>query len=141
MATFGVTGLPYLDDAPVRHPFLRWGMTRIGSRRPRVALAAVPPLLAESLRALLEDRGEVTVLRGPTDVRFDLAIVTPHTANVRAKLVVILDVDRSAKGGGTVRGVDSRTGRRLATLDELLAFVDHLGDQQRRWPSGDTPET
>lgn len=87
----------------------------------RIALAMVPPLLADSLRKLLEDDAEVTVILDDTDERFDVALTCPGAPKVDASLVIRLDDDPRARGGGWVRlhGDDYR----LKDLRTVLAYV------------------
>ena len=77
--------------------------TSVPAPRLRVALAAAPPLLAESLRTLLPADAEITVVltevsAGP----FDVAVVAGGVATVEAEVVVTLDDRMEAGGGGTV---------------------------------------
>ena len=89
--------------------------------RLRVALAVVPPLLADSLRRLLEDTAEVTVVLEDTDEVFDVAVTCPGAPPVQAALVIELDVDPDACGGGWAH--TPHGGKRLANLDAVLAYL------------------
>lgn len=89
--------------------------------RLRVAVSAAPPLLADSLRTLLDDeRTDVTVILGPAERRFDVALVTPGAADVVADLVI--ELDDPLGEGGTARGEGGEAWR-LGSLAAILRTV------------------
>ena len=91
------------------------------SARLRVALAMVPPLLADSLCSLLDDTVEVTVVLDGTDEVFDVAVTCPGTPAVRAALVIELDDGPDACGGGWAHSPGGD--RRLADLSAVLTCI------------------
>jgi hypothetical protein len=93
----------------------------------RVAVAAAPPLLADTLRALMADElTQVTLLTDRTSDRFDVAIVTDGGApEVSAPVRIQLDESVTSTGGGTAQlpgGVELP----LDDLAALLGFVHGL---------------
>jgi hypothetical protein len=100
-------------------------VTSATAPRLRVALAATPLLLAESLRSLLPSEADVTVvLDRPVRARFDVAIVTGNPEDVDAETVIRLDDDPASRGGGIVLFADGRSEVRLDDLAELLSFLE-----------------
>jgi hypothetical protein len=95
--------------------------------RLRVALAAAPVLLAESLRSLLPDGVDVTIVLDPTTAgEFDLAIVTGDSEAVDAPIIIRLDDGPEAQGGGVASLPVGREDVHLTDLAEVLRFVDDL---------------
>lgn len=102
-------------------------MTRLPTPRLRVALAAAPVLLAESLRSLLPEGVAVTiVLDGLAGGEFDVAIVTGEQEAVQAPIVIRLDDGPEGRGGGFVSLPAGRNDVRLTDLADVLDFVDDL---------------
>jgi hypothetical protein len=91
-----------------------------------VALAAAPPLLAGSLRVLLEgERTQVEILLAPVERRFDVAIVTRDSGvPVSAGRHIVLDDDLASQGGGVVVGPGEPV--RLPDIEALRRYVDTL---------------
>lgn len=104
-------------------------MTSTPSSKLRVALAAAPLLLADSLRSLLESYADVTVILD--DVAevpgspFDIAIITPTAPRIPADITIVLDDTPDSRGGGTMLGVDGAPSGRLDDLTSVLCFVEH----------------
>ena len=91
--------------------------------RLRLAIAATPLLLADSLASLVPEGVDVTLIAAPTTERFDLAIVTPDSPQVAAELVIVLDSDPAATGGGSLEVAGGAEVRRLADLGEVIAVI------------------
>jgi hypothetical protein len=90
----------------------------------RVAVAAAPPLLADTLRVLMADEvTQVTLLTDRTSERFDVAIVTDGGApEVRAPVRIRLDESATSSGGGTAQLPDGVE----RVLDDLAALLDFV---------------
>jgi hypothetical protein len=89
------------------------------SPRLRVALAASPPLLADSLRELIAAAGRaVSVSLEPTREHFDVAILTPGSPPVDADAIIELD-DAAREGGFAVL----RRGGEVTALPDLGAVI------------------
>jgi hypothetical protein len=88
----------------------------------RVAVAAAPPLLADTLRALMADEvTQVTLLTDRTSDRFDVAIVTDGCApEVPAAVHIRLDESAASTGGG----IAHLPGGAELVLDDLTALLD-----------------
>lgn len=89
----------------------------------RVAVAAVPRLLSDSLQRVLADAGvETTIVLEPTSEHFDVAIVTPGAAPVSAEIVITLDDGADGQGAGIVT-TPGHDDRRLEGLPSIVDFV------------------
>ena len=108
-------------------------MTARRGERFRVAISAAPPLLCDALRTLIDGEVEVTIVLDEisADEVFDLAIVTPGATQPRAELVVELDDEPDARGGGRLLGGSVAT--ELPDLDAVVRLVGALssGDLER----------
>lgn len=91
--------------------------------RLRLAIAATPALLADSLASLLPADVDVTLLTVRTAERFDVALLTPDTFPVDADIVIVLDDAPDSRGGGTVTVVEGSTPRHLDDLAEVLGAL------------------
>jgi hypothetical protein len=100
-------------------------VTRPTDTSARVALAATPLLLAESLRSLMPAQAEVTVvLDGPVRGHYDIAIVTGDSGEIDAEIVIRLDDQASSRGGGTVVFADGSPQERLGDLSSVVRFLE-----------------
>jgi hypothetical protein len=105
----------------------------------RLAVAAAPALLADSLRAVLADtRTEVSILLAPSSRSFDVAIVAPGCdIEVDAPVTIVLDDASTSRGGGTV----SAAGRDPQVLPDLASVVRYVrGLHTVEAPVGAHPE-
>jgi hypothetical protein len=105
----------------------------------RLAVAAAPALLADSLRAVLADAWtEVSILLASSSRSFDVAIVAPGCdIAVDAPVVVVLDDAPDSRGGGTVTA-EGRDPQVLPDLPSLVRYVRGLHTVEA--PVGAHPE-
>lgn len=101
----------------------------------RLALAAAPTLLADTLRMLLEDdRTEVSLVLSDVTDPYDVAVVTEECdVAVNAPVRIVLDDGPGATGGGTVTcptGIIP-----LPDLAALLRYVRELATLAPRAPA------
>jgi len=110
---------------------LHWGVTSSSAPPLRVALSAAPPLLADSLRSLLDGLADVTILLGEAsetgEAAYDIAIVTPDAPAIPADVTIVLDDSSEARGGGALVTSDGTPPGRLDDLASVLAFVQQRG--------------
>lgn len=93
-----------------------------------MAVSVVPPLLADSLRAMLECDGiELTLSLAGTQELFDVTIVTPGATPAPAEVMVELADEAAGPVGALVRDVSSGLVVRLAELDEVARLLCLLG--------------
>lgn len=111
-----------VEDAGERMLVLRKDM-KPTTDRPRIAIAASPPLVAATLVSLLSDLdAEVVVAIEATDERFDLALVIPDGPALAADAVVEL----SSAPGGFLRATVSGADGPARILDGSTTIIDFV---------------
>jgi hypothetical protein len=108
-------------------------MTSGRDERLRVAVAAAPALLGDSLRVLLEQLADVVLVPSvpePAEV-FDLALVTATSPQPEAEITIVLDDQPRTRGGGSLHHGSAAGTERLDDLRAVLAFVGDLAGSHR----------